>query len=43
VDGTEVGRCSSEESLDWSLKRGEHTVEVRDGNGASARARIQVK
>lgn len=43
VDGKEVGRCSSEEVLEWSLRRGEHTVEVRDGRGASARARIQVK
>lgn len=43
VDGVEVGRCSSEESLEWPLRRGEHTVEVRDDRGASARARIRVK
>ncbi|MGC8763454.1 MAG: penicillin-binding protein 1C [Acidobacteriota bacterium] len=43
VDGREVGRCSSEESLEWPLSRGEHTVEVRDGQGNGARGHIAVR
>ncbi|MEW5764558.1 MAG: penicillin-binding protein 1C [Acidobacteriota bacterium] len=43
VDGAEVGRASSDGSLDWPLTRGTHVVEVRDGRGHSARAEIVVK
>jgi penicillin-binding protein 1C len=43
VDGAEVGRAPSDGALDWPLTRGRHVVEVRDGEGRSARAEILVK
>ncbi len=43
VDGREVGRCRSDQALEWPLVRGDHRVEVRDGTGLRSVATFRVK
>lgn len=43
VDGDAIGRTSSDGSLSWPLRAGEHAVEARDGDGHRARVRITVR
>ena len=43
VDGERIGTSSSERALSWPLVVGNHAIEVRDGNGRSARSVVVVK
>jgi len=43
IDGKPVGVASSDGSLQWRLRRGEHSIRARDAQGAVAETRISVR
>jgi membrane carboxypeptidase/penicillin-binding protein PbpC len=43
VNGTTVGKVSSESSLDWPLRAGRHTIAARDGRGRVVESIVTVR